>query len=178
VSQAVNPVSQAKAYQQLMLDLAGDGDPADPQGRTAAEIREVLAEAGSRLRQRPAEGEWSVLELLGHLVDAELVLGARYRWVLAEDHPEIVAYDQDHWVAALKHNEGDPEALLREFEALRASNLALWRRSSDEQKARWGMHSERGEESFDIMFRMSTGHSRFHLNQMRDTIAALKQLGR
>src|SRR5438445_346955 len=33
----------------------------------------------------PAPDEWSVLELLGHLVDAEIVMSGRYRWVLSDD---------------------------------------------------------------------------------------------
>jgi hypothetical protein len=37
------------------------------------------------------------------------------------------------------------------------------------------MHSERGPESVDLMFRMLAGHDRFHLNQMRTTLATVRE---
>ena len=65
----------------------------------ATEIdRELLA-------RRPEPGEWSVLECFGHLLDSEYVVSARVRWILAEDEPDIVGYDQALWVAELEHNE-------------------------------------------------------------------------
>ena len=54
--------------------------------------------------------------------------GARERWIIAEDEPEIVGYDQALWVDRLEHNADDPEILIATFEALRAANLDLWAR--------------------------------------------------
>ena len=51
------------------------------------------------------------------------------------------------------------------FEALRAANIAMWRRSSPAERARVGMHRERGPESYDLMFRLIAGHDRVHLDQ-------------
>ena len=87
-----------------------------------------MAEAGSLLRVRPEPGEWSVLECVGHIVDSELVAGARERWIVSEDEPVIVGYDQALWVDRLGHNADDPELLIATFEALRAANLDLWAR--------------------------------------------------
>ena len=50
------------------------------------------------------------------------------RWILSEDEPDIVGYDQALWVAELRHNEDDPALLLATFEALRNANLELWAR--------------------------------------------------
>ena len=54
-----------------------------------------------------------MLECVGHIVDSELVAGARERWIIAEDEPEIVGYDQALWVDRLEHNADDPEVLSR-----------------------------------------------------------------
>jgi DinB superfamily len=137
-------------------------------------LRSVLKDAASDLREPPAPAEWSVLELLGHLVDAEMVMSGRFRWTVTQDEPPLLGYDQDRWVARLRHNDAQPDELLVVFSALRAANLQLWRRSSGDDRQRVAMHAERGPESYELMFRMLAGHDRFHLNQMRDTLRQLR----
>jgi hypothetical protein len=169
-----DPVNEARAYQQHLLALLGEDDPASVQEGTEAAVRSVLKDAGSDLRQRPAPAEWSVLELLGHLVDAETVMSGRFRWTVSQDEPPLLGYDQDLWVTRLHHNDDQPEELLAVFSALRAANLRLWRRSSADDRQRVAIHAERGPESYELMFRMIAGHDRFHLNQMRDTLRQLR----
>ncbi len=115
-----------------------------------------------------------MLELLGHLVDAETVMSGRFRWTVSQDEPPLLGYDQDLWVTRLHHNDDQPEELLAVFSALRAANLGLWRRSSADDRQRVAIHAERGPESYELMFRMIAGHDRFHLNQMRDTLRHLR----
>jgi DinB superfamily len=162
------------AYQRRLVGLVGYDDPAAVQGTTGAAWRALVAEAGPDLRTRPSSDEWSVLECLGHAVDGELVMSGRYRWALAEDDPEIVGYDQDQWVAALDHGRADPEDLLRLFDALRASNLAIWKASTPDERARTVRHRERGPESLGLMFTMIAGHDRFHLAQARRALTAVR----
>jgi len=154
-----DPVTQAAAYQQHLLGLLGQDDPAQVQAATRARLLAVLEDAGSDLRRTPAPGEWSVLELLGHLVDAEIVLSGRYRWVLSHDRPPLRGYDQDRWEV---------------FSTLRTANLRLWDRSSAEDRRRVALHAERGAESYELMFRMLAGHDRFHLDQMRHTLGLIR----
>jgi hypothetical protein len=171
-----DPVSQAAAYQQMLLSALGDDDPAEVQSRGPADARALVVDAGADLRTRPAPREWSALLCVAHLADAEVVMAGRYRWVLAHDQPELIGYDQDLWVDRL-HGDDDPEDLLGPFAAVRASNVALWRASSDADRARVGVHRERGEESFDLMFRMLAGHDRVHLAQARRALDAVRRQG-
>jgi DinB superfamily len=177
MSQVVDPVATPSAYQQLILSYLGDDDPAEVQSATAAAFRALVDEADGVLRDRPEPGEWSVLECLGHLVDSELVTSTRYRWIVAEDQPDIVGYDQALWVDALRHGEDDPAILLALFGALRGANLELWTRLPVEDRARVGLHRERGPESYDLTFRLAAGHDRFHLAQARRALAAVRQRG-
>ena len=161
-----DPVSEPRAYQEHLLGLLGPDDPAEVQARGPEAWRRLIVEAGDHAAVRPEPSEWSVVECLGHAVDAELVSAARYRWILAHDEPPLIGYDQDLWVDRLhasRHD--DPDELLALLEPLRRANLDLWRRSSDEERARVGIHAERGPESFDLLFRMIAGHDRFHLAQ-------------
>jgi hypothetical protein len=169
-----DPVTEAAAYQQHLLGLLDDDDPAEVQAATPDTLRGSLAEAGDWLRERPEPSEWSVLECAGHIADAEVVYSGRYRWIIAHDEPSLIGYDQDLWVERLHHNEDDPEALLAGFEVMRVANLALWARSTEAERARVGQHSERGPESFDLSFRLIAGHDRFHLGQARRALDALR----
>ena len=170
-------ITDAAAYQASLLAALGGDDPAAAQATTPAAIRALVDEAGRDLRTRPEPGEWSVLGCIDHIVDAELVMAARYRWVIAHDEPEIVGYDQDLWVDRLHAEDADIDALLSFFEALRSANLALWAQTTAAERARVGIHRERGRESLQLMFDMIGGHDRVHLGQARRTLAAVRGAG-
>ena len=174
VTATVDPVASPEAYRRLILSWLGEEDPALVQGATVARMRELVASAGAHLRDRPEPSEWSVIECLGHLVDSEIVASARIRWILAEDEPEIVGYDQDRWVDRLRHRDDDPDELIALFEAVRTSNLRLWARTPVAERERFGRHRERGPESYGLIVRLGAGHDRFHLAQAERAIAAVR----
>lgn len=167
-----DPVSDPSGYQRHLLGLLGDDDPAAVQAGTPQMWRALVGAAGGRVRVRPEPNEWSALECLGHAVDAEIVTSARYRWILAHDEPPLIGYDQALWVDRLRHGDDDPVVLLATLEALRAANLDLWGRTSEPQRARIGIHAERGPESLDLLFRLIAGHDRFHLEQATRALEA------
>jgi hypothetical protein len=168
-----DPVAEAAAYVEHILGWLGEDDPAEAQATAPAAWRAILDEAGERVRDRPEPGEWSILECLGHAVDAELVSAGRYRWIIAHDEPPLIGYDQDAWVDRLRHGEEEPDDLLRQFEALRAANLSLWARTTPTERGRIGTHAERGRESLELVFRLIAGHDRFHLAQARRALDAV-----
>jgi hypothetical protein len=169
-----DPVSDPGGYRRHLLGLLGEDDPAAAQATAPERWRALVEEAGERLRTRPEPREWSVLECLGHAVDAEIVCSARYRWILAHDEPPLIGYDQDLWADRLRHGEDDPAVLLATLEGLRAANLDLWRRTSEPERARVGVHAERGRESYDLTFRLIAGHDRFHTAQAERALGALE----
>lgn len=175
VPSSPDPVSEPKAYQDHLLSLLGDDDPAQVQAGTTDAWRTLVSNEGKGTGySRPAPAEWSAIECLAHAVDAEVVSAARYRWILAHDEPPLIGYDQDLWVDRLHAGRTtDPEELLQLFTPLRSANIALWANASEEDRARVGMHEERGPESFDLLFRMIAGHDRFHLAQARRALDAV-----
>lgn len=168
-----DPIEDPSGYQRHLLSLLGDDDPAEVQAATPSAWRSLVDEAGELLSVRHEPDEWSTLECLGHAADAEIVYAARYRWIVAHDEPPLIGYDQDLWVDRLRHSEDDPRQLLELFEALRRANLAFWAKATDAERARVGLHAERGPESLDLSFRLIAGHDRFHLDQARRGLAAL-----
>ncbi|MGH2649585.1 MAG: DinB family protein [Actinomycetota bacterium] len=147
-----DPVHDPTGYQRFLLSKLGEDDPAEVQAETPSALGALFHNAGDRLRARPGTTEWSALQTAGHMLDAEVVASARYRWILAHDKPRLVGYDQDLWVERLRHNEDDPDELLSLFEALRTANLALWSRSSEAERSRVGIHEERGPRATSSRF--------------------------
>jgi hypothetical protein len=174
MSQTIDPVATPDAYRASLLAALGEDDPAVAQAETVAAVRALVDDAGELLRVRPEPGEWSVLECIGHLVDSELVSGTRERWIIAEDEPEIIGYDQAKWVDRLDHNADDPAVLIGTLEGLRRANLDLWARRPDADRERIGRHNERGPESYGLTFRLQAGHDRVHLAQARRALDAVR----
>jgi hypothetical protein len=169
-----DPVSDPKAYQDHLLGLLGDDDPAAAQAGAVDAWRSLVSKAGEWVDVRPEPSEWSVVECLGHAVDAEVVTAARYRWILAHDEPPLIDYDQDLWVDRLhagRHD--DPGELLALLDELRRANLSLWADASEAERRRVGIHAERGPESFELLFRMLAGHDRFHTAQAARALDAV-----
>ena len=80
-------------------------------GRYGAGYDEVLAALSDFAPQlwtaHPLPGKWSAREIIHHLADSESTSAIRLRQLLAEDHPVIQGYDQDHYADRLKYNDRD-----------------------------------------------------------------------
>jgi hypothetical protein len=169
-----DPITQPREYQEYLLAALGADDPVEAQGSTPAALRELFIEAGGDLTTPPAPGEWSALECAAHMFGAEIVVAGRYRWILAHDEPALIGYDQDLWVGRLPQDREEPAAMLDTLDALRASNLRLWAGTTEADRERFGVHAERGPESFDLSFRLIAGHDRVHLAQAHRALDSVR----
>ena len=136
-------------------------------GRLIPELENLVnGLTGEELRRPEAPGKWSILEVIHHLADSELVWAYRLRLVLAEKQPEITGYDQDRWASQLKYREANLQDVLELLGILRKTNLRLISSLSDEGLQRAGTHNERGEETVEHMIRLYAGHDLVHSNQI------------
>jgi uncharacterized damage-inducible protein DinB len=166
-----NPASgskeHARAYTEAVLDLLGDADPLTVLRATGVALRravEGLSEADMSVPE--AAGKWSILQVLRHLADSELVWAWRLRQVLAQDRPPLTGYDQDAWAERLHYVDAPTGESLEEFEIVRRGNLRLLAAATPADLERAGVHIERGEESVEHMVRLYAGHDLLHLRQI------------
>ncbi|MFQ5529601.1 MAG: DinB family protein [Gemmatimonadota bacterium] len=158
----------AADYIRAILDMLGDRSAVDVLEHTAEALRDMIRGVDSDVLARPeAAGRWSATAVIAHMVDSELVWSNRLRFVVAEDHPQFVGYDQDLWAERLDYASRDASEELALFEAVRASNLALIERLDAADLQRAGVHPERGEETVEHMLRLYAGHDLVHLAQAR-----------
>lgn len=157
----------ATAYVSALLGLLGNRDPMEVMAATPKSLREAVSGlSDDTIRIPEAEDKWSVLQVVQHLADSAMVYGYRMRLIVAEDRPGIPGYDQNAWATNLRYNSTDIEDALTDFTALRTRNLRWLRSLTNEELGRWGLHSERGEESISHVVRLLAAHDLVHLNQI------------
>lgn len=171
-----NAAASADAYVQGLLSLLGDRDPLEVQAELPAAIETAtrgLDDATLRRPERP--GKWSILEVVQHLADTEIVHGFRLRMILAHDTPAIQAYDQDLWARELGYARVDLYDALEQISVLRRANLRLVRPLDAAHLARYGVHAERGKESVAHLTRLLAGHDLVHRRQIERIKEAHRQ---
>jgi uncharacterized damage-inducible protein DinB len=174
-----NPASgapgQAAAYVAAVLDLVGDRDPLTVLRATPDALRRSLEALTLEQLRRPEQpGKWSIVQVLQHLADSEVVWAWRMRLILAQDRPVLTGYDQDQWANRLRYAEADPAEAVEQFVVLRRGNLRLLERATPEDLRRVGVHAERGEETVDHLRRLYAGHDLLHLRQIERIRAAVR----
>ena len=171
---AGSAAAAAETYVRNLLALLGDREPLVELERTLEELPAAVAGLDAAALRRPEKpGKWSVLEVVQHLADSDLVWAYRVRRILADDRPPIRGYDQDLWAERLRYAEARLEDALDQFAAVRRANLRLLRSLGPEQWSRAGIHSERGEESVAHLTRLYAAHDLVHLRQIARIRAAL-----
>lgn len=161
--------TEPRTYRDALLAVAADLEPLEVIAQTPERVRELLRghDAGA-LERRPAEGEWSAAEILGHLLDDEIVNGFRLRLTLTADRPSYPGNDPERWVQLPKP---PVDRLLPAWEGLRAYNLWLLRSIPGSEWSRVGIHAEQGPETVEVLIRKNAGHDLAHLNQLERCLA-------
>jgi DinB superfamily len=166
-----NPASGARdasaRYVRSLLEVLGDRDPIEVQSQLAVSIERATAGLSlAQLRQPEKPGKWSVIEVVQHLADSEIVTAYRIRMILAGDTPDIQAYDQDAWAQRLRYAQASLPDALTQIRVLRGRSLDLLDWLQPDEWERAGMHSERGRESVRHITTLQAGHDLVHLRQI------------
>jgi DinB superfamily len=123
----------------------------------------------------PAPGKWSVRQIVAHLADAELVGAHRFRQVIAEENPTLIAFDQDAWTRNLDYARRKPKQSLETFRRIRAENYELLKGLPEEAFERTGNHSENGPMTLRRLLEGYAGHAESHARQLQEIRETYKQ---
>jgi hypothetical protein len=121
-----------------------------------------------------APGKWSARQIIAHVADAELVAAHRFRQMLAEDNPTLVAFDQDKWSANLDYARRKPKQSLETFRRIRAENYDLLKDLPPAAFDRTGNHTERGALSVLNLVEGMAQHAESHARQLQELREAYK----
>lgn len=140
-----------------------------------ARLRDALAnlDAGA-LNRRPPGSDWSIRDIVLHLVDAEIVRASRIFAIIASDNPAIAAFDEGRYKLRLQYLWRDPELALALFQNLRFAIGELLEHCDAATFERTGTHEEEGTISLAALLERGARHGREHVEQI---IEQRKQVG-
>ena len=131
----------------------------------AAEV-EGLSE--DELRRRPAEGDWSIKEVCGHLRDDSEVWWRRLSMMIKETDPVLPAYDQEAMVRQGAYQDADIATVLGDFKRFRLDMVDLLSGLTVEGWERTGQHPDWGRRTIQQGMEMMIRHTEGHLEQVRE----------
>jgi uncharacterized damage-inducible protein DinB len=147
----------------------------DSLAKTTSVLDGLLAGADDALAHaRPAEGEWSAVETIGHLVDAEERAVARISQVTQENDPELAGYDADALVRERDYQGQPLDTVMNRFLALRAERIAALQALTPEQWQRTGIFMGRGATPLTAITVHMIWHDANHLAQIAQALAVAR----
>lgn len=165
-------MTDTKEYLERLGHMAAGKDPLEIQAGTACAIAHLVQGLPqAQLGARPAPGKWSVVEIIAHLAEDELVASWRYRQMLERPGCALPGFDQDKWAAYGRYAEWSPQEALELFRLLRNGNLRMLGSLNSEEWMRFGHHAERGPITVRSLAVHMAGHDLNHLEQIRSLLA-------
>jgi hypothetical protein len=104
----------------------------------------------TRLRRRPAPGEWAIIEVVTHMADTEERALARVRRMLAEEDPFLEPFDQEALAEERRYIDRDLQGELARLEELRKQHVDELETLGGPDWERTGRHGQHGELSIEL----------------------------
>jgi len=149
-------------------------DPLVMQSYTPRLIAQLIAGISvEALRQRSVPDKWSVVEIIAHLAEDELVSSWRYRQMIENSECALSGFDQDEWARLGDYVSWKPADALQLFWLLREANVRMLSRLNFEEWERLGWHAERGVTTVRSLMLHIAAHDIIHLDQIRAILRTL-----
>jgi hypothetical protein len=145
------------------------------QEQWAAKIREIptvfrralLLSDDHAIRHRPAVGEWSAVEVVGHIIDKMQIWTNRVERILVEERPALPAYDQDALVREHDYLHANPDVLFEHLRKACERFATLVERIPISALQREGVHEEVGPMTLRRCIELPLESASEHLEQLR-----------
>ena len=125
-----------------------------------------------QLDQRPADGGWTVRQIVHHLADIEMAAAVRVRRLVAERAPVLPAVDGGEYASALHYQDRPIEPSLHAITGAVESTASLLEHLSEEDWQRRGTHSALGVFSVARWLSIHADHCHDHADQIRRVVGS------
>ena len=109
---------------------------------------------------------WSVVEVICHLRDAEEYFIQRMQSMRDQDNPSIIAYDQEALARERNYKAADLQVALAGFNAFRRQTIKEFSLLTPDQWQRAGQHNELGQITIFAQAVHHTAHDAIHCAQI------------
>ena len=120
-----------------------------------------------KLTWRFAEGEWTIKEILVHVMDDERIYAYRALRFARNDNTELPGFEQDNYVPYSRANERGLENILDEYSAVRFATIALFNSLDESAYTRAGIASGHVMSVRAAMYHLA-GHELHHVKSIRE----------
>lgn len=139
-------------------------------------IRLTLGLPEPLLDARPTPDDWSIREILAHLVDDEMyVMRTRLERIIKEPRPHLAPHDEKQWYATRNTTRDALPHLLADFGLQRAASLGILTMLRPSDWAREGFQPEYGTFTAAEWLDHWVAHDLTHIAQIEQTIVVARQ---
>lgn len=160
-------VTDYPAHYRGYVGLVPEGDII---GIIASQLQETIAYVKvneGRRDFRYAEGKWSLIEVIGHIIDTERIQAYRLLRIARGDKTPLAGYDDESYVENADFSSRTMDDLLQEFVAVRSSTVALIQGLSEDAWEKRGF-ANKGEFTVNGLAYIIAGHERHHLKLIKE----------
>ena len=147
-----------------MERLKYDDDTAMTLADDAATVARIVRTTSADKLRAVKFGDWTALEVIGHIADAAEIFAGRVRRIVAEDKPHLAPFDQDKLHAENKNNQRDPMELSKRLLAAHAAIVQSLMEHANRE--RLGIHGEWGEVDAAHVAAYQARHSHEHVTEI------------
>jgi hypothetical protein len=135
--------------------------------RQPDELRSLLHGVDdARASARPAPGEWSVKEVVGHVCDAERIFAYRALRIARGDTTPLPGFEQDDYVRGTNFNARTLNDLIEEFTLQRRANLLCFQPLTEAETIRRGTASNNPASARALLYILA-GHVIHHMVSLK-----------
>lgn len=124
-----------------------------------------LSDEHARFKFGPEE--WSIKEVIGHLIDGERVFSYRLLRISRNDQTPLPGFEQEDYVREAGFDNFALSDLIGEFEFLRRANILAIKNMSDEATCRFGIASGASISARALIY-MLVGHVEHHMASLHE----------
>lgn len=119
------------------------------------------------LAQPHAPGEWTIKEILVHIIDDERIYAYRALRFGRYDQTELPGFEQDDYVPPSRANHRDTQSIIDELKAVRAATITLFNSFDDDSLLQKGVGSGNVLSVRAAAYHIA-GHELHHLNSIKE----------
>ncbi|WP_107840856.1 DinB family protein [Metasolibacillus meyeri] len=135
--------------------------------QTAINIRQVAESVSEELLTwKPTEQAWSIQEIIGHLLDSNIINSYRLRKIIAEPVTQLVTFAHEDWVTVQQFSNSEIADLLATYDTLTNYNATLLAKLSEEQWQKYGLKQDEPISVAHIIDNFICKHVEKHLTQI------------
>ena len=114
-----------------------------------------------------AEGKWTIVELLGHILDTERIMAYRALRIARNDSTPLPGFEENDYVANAHFADRSLDSMREEFEHLRKANLFLIKSFNETEFSRVGISNDKPISVKALVF-IIAGHLNHHIRILNE----------